>query len=301
MMPLLYWRTDAVVRLLVSIFICLYAGSVAGLAAHRVAMGKADTGFLLITVCALLFLAASLVLVWRPFTGSRTAWQIGAAMGTFYGGMLLGWWAHSLTGPASPYSVAQMVMSGLGFQGATIVLVALFVREHGVHWREAFGLDVSRGQSIAYGIFFAGLFLPFAWLMQVGSVEVLRHIPGLDPAEQQAVQTLRMAEKLGQRVMLGVITIALAPIAEELLFRGVLYRWIRQFGYPNAAIWMTSLLFAAVHFNLATFIPLALFSVGLTMLYQRQGNLLASITAHATFNALNFSLLYLMEKMETLR
>jgi len=36
-----------------------------------------------------------------------------------------------------------------------------------------------------------------------------------------------------------------------------LYPWIKQSGFPRLALWGTAILFAAIHFNLATFIPLA--------------------------------------------
>ena len=48
----------------------------------------------------------------------------------------------------------------------------------------------------------------------------------------------------------------LAPVAEELLFRGILYPAIKQAGFPRLALWGTSLLFAAMHMNLVTFVPL---------------------------------------------
>ena len=40
------------------------------------------------------------------------------------------------------------------------------------------------------------------------------------------------------------------------------------------------------------FIPLAILAVILALLYDRMDNLLASITAHALFNAVNFAMLY---------
>ena len=98
------------------------------------------------------------------------------------------------------------------------------------------------------------------------------------------------------RLVLGVITILLAPAAEEVLFRGILYPWVKQAGYPRLALWGTALVFAAIHLNLATFVPLAVLAVALTLLYERTGNLLAPITAHALFNGFNFTLLYVFEQ-----
>jgi membrane protease YdiL (CAAX protease family) len=91
------------------------------------------------------------------------------------------------------------------------------------------------------------------------------------------------------------LAVLLVPPAEEILFRGILYPWIKQAGYPRLALWGTALVFAGVHFNLVSFLPLAAFALVLAALYERTNNLLAPITAHALFNTLNFLLLLLQE------
>jgi membrane protease YdiL (CAAX protease family) len=85
-------------------------------------------------------------------------------------------------------------------------------------------------------------------------------------------------------------------VVEEIFFRGMLYPAIKQAGFPRLAIWGVSLLFALVHFNLVSFIPLFVLAILLTALYEYTDNLLAPISAHALFNALNFAMLYLFEK-----
>ena len=91
----------------------------------------------------------------------------------------------------------------------------------------------------------------------------------------------------------------LSGIAEELFFRGMLYPAIKQAGFPRLAVWGVSLLFALVHFNLVSFVPLFVLAILLTLLYEHTDNLLAPIAAHALFNALNFGMLYLFEKQMT--
>ena len=98
----------------------------------------------------------------------------------------------------------------------------------------------------------------------------------------------------GGRLTLGVIAVLLAPVAEEALFRGILYPAIKQTGHPRLALWGSSLLFAAVHMNAVSFVPLALLALVLTLLYERTDNLLAPIAAHVLFNALNFVTLFLI-------
>ena len=60
----------------------------------------------------------------------------------------------------------------------------------------------------------------------------------------------------------------IAPLAEEILFRGILYSAVKQAGFPRIALWGSVLLFAVVHMNAVTFVPL----VVLALLLLRQVN-----------------------------
>jgi membrane protease YdiL (CAAX protease family) len=133
--------------------------------------------------------------------------------------------------------------------------------------------------------------------LQQACGQVITHVPHfhLQPEEQPSVHALRVAVSWWNRVALGTAAILLAPVAEEILFRGILYPAIKQAGFPRLALWGTSVLFALVHVNLVTFVPLAVLALVLTALYERTNNLLAPITAHAMFNALNFLTLFLLE------
>ena len=90
------------------------------------------------------------------------------------------------------------------------------------------------------------------------------------------------------RVLIGVVAIFIAPVVEEMLFRGILYPTFKRYGFRHTALWGTALLFAAVHLNRVTFVPLAVLAVGLTWLYEATDNLLAPIMAHGFFNLVNF-------------
>ena len=100
------------------------------------------------------------------------------------------------------------------------------------------------------------------------------------------------------RLAIAVTTILLAPVAEELFFRGIVYPWVKRAGFPRAALWVTSAFFAAIHFNLPIFAPLLVLAIGLTLLYEHTGNLLAPIAAHSVFNALNFLKFYWGDEVE---
>ena len=159
-----------------------------------------------------------------------------------------------------------------------------FLREHQVSWAEGFGFRNQWGRAVLLGILIALIFLPLGWGLQQACGQLMTHVPyfKLQPQEQLAVQALRVATSWWNRLVLGAATILLAPVAEEMLFRGILYPAIKQAGFPRLALWGTALLFAAMHLELSlTFVPLLVLALVLTLLYERTNNLLAPIAAHA--------------------
>jgi membrane protease YdiL (CAAX protease family) len=81
------------------------------------------------------------------------------------------------------------------------------------------------------------------------------------------------------------MAVIVAPVAEEMIFRGYFYGVIRRYGGRIPAILISSLLFAAIHVHLPSFPGLFLLAVTLCFLYERTGSLWSNITMHAAFNA----------------
>ncbi len=297
MLPAKSWRTEAVARLLASVFLCIYAGTLLAAALPLALAGQLGSKAAIVAGAAALCLVGTLMLVSRSWPVERFMTWLGSTAALFYAGVFLSAWAQKLIGRVEP-STLQMAVAALSFQGAALWLVARFLREQGVSWNDGFGLRERWGVALLTGVVLACMFLPVGWALQWLSSEALtRFMPWKgQPEEQQAVQTLRMASGWLPRSVLGVVTILLAPAAEELLFRGILFTWIRQWGYPRLAWWGTSLLFALIHLNTVTFLPLLVLALLLARLYERTGNLLAPIAAHALFNAFNFTMLYLLHR-----
>jgi len=91
--------------------------------------------------------------------------------------------------------------------------------------------------------------------------------------------------KAGQYAANFVVVALLAPIVEELLFRGVGYSLLEQLGrWP--AILVVGIAFAAVHGLLAGFLVLALFGSALAWLRARTGSVIPGMIVHGTFNAI---------------
>lgn len=288
------WRGEAILRLVLSTLICVFAGSFL-LAALQSATGPSSSRILVFVLVALSVacLGASLVLLRHIWERQDPLLPMTAMLGCFCAGLILGSWAAKLTGTLRP-SVGQMIISALSLQGAVLVFLIPFLREHNVSWRDAFGFNNRWVLAIGLGLLLGCIFLPIGWILQTVSAELMTRLH-LKPEQQQVVQTLQTDHATAARAVFSAISILLVPPAEESFFRGILYPWIKRAGYPQLALWLTSLAFAATHTNLMSFIPLAIFAAALTLLYEATGNLLAPITAHAAFNAANMLRLYLLE------
>jgi membrane protease YdiL (CAAX protease family) len=295
------WKADATARLTLSVIVCVFAGSVLMSVQHFVsAGGKADAKlFYPVAIASLGGLGTSLVLLGRPWPIESLSRRLLTLMACAYSSLFLGMWAQQASGvSATEISIWRVLVASLSFQGAGLILIARFLREHQIRWSEAFGLANHRGRALLLGLLVALIFLPIGWGLQQASVLTMTHLPffKLQPEEQLPVRVLRVTVSWPGRIMLGAAAILLAPVAEEILFRGILYPAVKQAGFPRLALWSTALLFAAVHLNAVTFVPLMVLAIVLTALYERTDNLLAPILAHAVFNALNFITLFLIEQ-----
>ncbi len=187
----------------------------------------------------------------------------------------------------------QMVAGTLTGQGAALVLIHFFARWHRMSWRELLGLDrPGWRRAVGWGLLTGVFVVPSALLLNNLSVEVLQRVFHIaQPERQMPVVVLEQTTGAFERVWIGFAAIVLAPVVEEILFRGILYPVLKQWGRPLFALALSSLLFAASHVNLMTFVPLVFLAVVLTWLYEKTDTLAAPITTHAFFNAVNFFLL----------
>jgi membrane protease YdiL (CAAX protease family) len=188
---------------------------------------------------------------------------------------------------------ARMGATGIVIEGGALGWIWFFLSEARVTWKEAFGLDTPRrARAMAWGAAVTILFLPVAWGMQWSLACLIELATHHEAEKQELVKVLQTSGfHWGEQVFVGVLAVLLAPVAEEMLFRGILYPTIKQSGFPRAAWWVTSLLFAGAHFNLLTFLPLTFFSMLLIYLYEKTGSLWTSMTAHSVFNLTNFAFL----------
>ena len=84
--------------------------------------------------------------------------------------------------------------------------------------------------------------------------------------------------------LLVVAAVVMAPLVEEVIYRGVIYRAFRERGGSGLAMLASGLLFGLSHFQLDYLLPLWAIGVVLAWTYERSGSLLPAILTHAIYN-----------------
>ncbi|MFK5921517.1 MAG: type II CAAX endopeptidase family protein [Verrucomicrobiota bacterium] len=109
--------------------------------------------------------------------------------------------------------------------------------------------------------------------------------------EQEVVDSMKNSSSLAMKVGMIISACVIAPLVEELVFRGYIYGVLKQFTNPLFAIVSAGALFAAVHLNLPALMPLWVFAIILTLAYELSGSLWVPIGIHAGFNTVSVAVM----------
>ncbi len=114
--------------------------------------------------------------------------------------------------------------------------------------------------------------------------------------QQQDVLTRLDTHGLGFLLTLFAAAVV-APVSEEIFFRGFLYGGLRgRIGVVGAMI-VSTLFFTGLHLSAALFIPIFVLGLSLAWLYEYTGSLYPGILLHAVNNALSLILYFILQSM----
>jgi membrane protease YdiL (CAAX protease family) len=114
----------------------------------------------------------------------------------------------------------------------------------------------------------------------------------LHPEEEKLLEQLGSNEGTLLLALSAALTCVVAPICEEILFRGYVFTALRNWRGTLPAAVITAVLFGGVHVGSAPvldLVPLAGLGFGLCLLYRYTGSLYPSIVAHSLNNSIAFS------------
>ncbi len=161
---------------------------------------------------------------------------------------------------------------------------------------EALGLGGGAlGRGLVIGPVALFIFFPGCYAI-LGLWTSLLALNGIILAPQESV--VRFAEacqqgQFAQIAMYGTMGVLAAPLFEEILFRGLLTRWLLEKLPSLLAIALSGLIFGLIHLNLQALGPLVVMGMALAWIYSRTGNLWACMIFHALFNGSQFLFLAL--------
>ena len=176
------------------------------------------------------------------------------------------------------------MLSGLLQDGAFFLLPCALV--FGLYKQPSAMLGMFRVPLIKVVIIgiFAGVLFYFANTLTALLVELI--FPGKIASSQSSMALFQMAENSFDLVLLIIFFCVVAPAAEEMMFRAFTYPpLLMRFG-RSAAVIISAALFAAMHLNIWTFLPLFVGGLGFSLLYDKFRNLWINICAHMAWNTL---------------
>lgn len=110
---------------------------------------------------------------------------------------------------------------------------------------------------------------------------------------QGMVKLLRETPNMALLAAIIFSAVIVAPIAEEVIFRGYIYPVVKRYSERWFAGLFSGLLFGVVHFNLMGLPQLALMGIVLVVLYELTGSLWVTIGCHAAFNGTTVGMMML--------
>jgi membrane protease YdiL (CAAX protease family) len=182
---------------------------------------------------------------------------------------------------ANPQDVSFSTAAGIAALTAPLVMLAIAVKIRKFSLRDYFALTGFAGRDLVLGIAcLIGLIVVFSgvqWLFEI------------DGGSKYVEATYRAAKAAGVLPLLWLSVVVVAPVAEELFFRGFLHRgWAPSWLGVAGTIVVTSALWAALHQQYNATGILLIFLMGLIFgwMRQRSGSTVLPIVLHMFNNLL---------------
>jgi membrane protease YdiL (CAAX protease family) len=206
---------------------------------------------------------------------------------------------HGLRGGVDPlYSASGIIIQTIGafFQNGLFVGVTAYCVHRYRTSLAAIGLRRPTARQIALGFGLGlGLFL-IASCMEAAMGRVLplllpkAILEGLVKFDKDVTAggLLSKIPTLQLKIVLALAAVIAAPIGEEVFFRGLLYNALKRRLNIPAAIAISGLLFALVHFGPLAMVVIFPMGMALAYVYEKTRSLWVTICMHATANGLTF-------------
>ncbi|MHC4859880.1 MAG: lysostaphin resistance A-like protein [Planctomycetota bacterium] len=129
-----------------------------------------------------------------------------------------------------------------------------------------------------------------AWLatMPVVAAVLVAWTRLLEAAGREVTEQAILTELREDKRLFLIVAVVLAPLTEEIFFRGLIYPALRRHVGFVLALVLSAAGFALVHWNPAVVPAIFVLGIALGYVYERTGTLAAPIAFHVAFNGLTF-------------
>ena len=191
--------------------------------------------------------------------------------------------------------IAATVAADVAFLGAMLAWLTWKARD----WRRlvgiAFGAKGARDAAVGFGLG-ALLYVVVGVVVAVPLLSIFRQLFGVDVSPPEQIPG---GLSINAKLLTAFLALVLAPITEELFYRGIFYRSLRdRHGVLIGAV-VSAVLFGASHVvdapwrDVVFLQALMVFTgLGLALIYERRANLVADIAAHVAFNVIGIVIIF---------
>jgi uncharacterized protein len=169
--------------------------------------------------------------------------------------------------------------------GIQVILMVGVVWFYAIYWRRAGWSDLGfHYYSLIKTIWYSFLALLLIMLINFVYVILMTRVFKINPPPS------KIEELIGNRnvsyILLLVVVSIIAPVCEEIFFRGFLFQGFKKRWGVAAGILISSALFSAAHLDLYNLLPLMAIGWVLAYVFHKTKSLLPVIFLHATYNLL---------------
>ncbi len=182
------------------------------------------------------------------------------------------------------------IITNFVLSAAIIVVPALaFSLSSGdrVHWFDKIGFHKIKWSTVAMLVVVTFLVMPLTTVVNAFSMLFV---------ENTVVQMSSQVLELPFPLAFFFIAVS-APLSEELVFRGVVYRGYKRSGNICQAAVFSALLFAMGHMNFNQAAYAFVLGIVLVLLVEATGSLWASVIFHVTFNGFSVVMMYFADRV----
>ena len=182
---------------------------------------------------------------------------------------------------ANPQDMAYAEVIGMLMLSAPIAVLVMAAKIRKISLRSYFALEGFSRRNLALGL--------IGVIALIVVFDIIERLTGIDGGSKHVEETYRAAKAAGVLPLLWLGVVVVAPVTEELFFRGFLHRgWAPSGLGVSGTIVVTAALWALLHQQYNLFGIFIIFVMGLLLgwLRQRSGSVLLPMLLHTVNNFL---------------